>query len=420
MATKNRLRVRETLGEAEKYTLVWRLADGTIDMVGSGGNIRAFHRKESFADQYDAPRNGGVWIDHACNHIRVSGGAYHVGTWFLDPHTVGYEPDRKWLTSYEEVSSQVPGIPSWLLDNLAYSALQTFTTDIEQEGSLLNFVYELKDFEGLLSFFYGLFSRLRTLAASLLQLLIEWGAKPGLTWEFAIKPFIEDLIKFAGLYYKVKRKIEFLKKSNGKVVTLNYNRKDVQELWSWTPEEPSILDNFPGVPHTLPYCVELKQTFRAHAKVKINCKYLDRADRQLDAIAKALGIASIFQWIHAGFDAIPFSWLFSFLFRMNRFWDLMKTSTFADPGYSPLEVITSSHSIKIEAKVLLFGKKPNQLSEEAGSYQFKSYYRGPGLPFSGEGGFFNIHSISQNASMLAILFQIIFPGIRWGRILGRG
>lgn len=410
MATRNRFRQR-TENENSPYILTYanpytHVPYGDV----KGYEYPSVRKAERFFDQYDAPKPGIAYNDHACRHTRIEGSTSQVQGW--TEGSIEYIPKRfYWAAPAADIEGCIPSIPIEVLDELAYSALQKFTTDIEAEGSLLNFLYELKDFGSLISGFFHSLGR-----------FLEWFSKPGLSWQFAIKPFMDDLVKLFGIFQKVKRKIEFLKKNNGKIVQLNYTRKGVEEL---IPPWPYLIFGVQDSDYPFPRprafcgCRSVKYTFRAHAKVKINCKGLDRFDRQLDAYMKALGIGGLFQWIQAGYKAIPFSWLIDFFFKTNRIFDSLKTSAFADLGYNSLEVISSSHSIKMEAEVWLHGKEyywqPGD-GTKVGTYKVKSFSRGPGLPLSGEGGWLRVHSLSDSLSMLAILIQILLPGIKFGRI----
>jgi hypothetical protein len=136
---------------------------------------------------------------------------------------------------------------------------------------------------------------------------------------------------------------------------------------------------------------------------------------------KAIGLQTIFQWIKAGYKAIPFSWLIDFFVKTKRFMDLFNVGVFSDLGYAPIEVISSAWSLKTDATIECWTHDhpsfdaPYSPIRLVGIYQVKSFFRGPGLPLSGEGGWLRYHSLSDNLSMLAILLQILFPGIRWGK-----
>lgn len=368
-------------------------------------------KSEILFDEYDAPKVGPGYSDHACDHTRIEGTSELVKPFWHGGSIVYVPKTFYWYASPESIRAAVPPIPSSLLDELAYAALEKFKDDIEEEGSLLNFIYELKDFAGLI----GAFS-------SLVHRLFEFFSKPGLSWSFAIKPFLEDLQKLFGVFEKVKRRIEFLKKNNGKVVDLNYTRKGVESqmddiiLFLLLDNSCDMGALSLPLPLATPHLRDVKITFRAHAKVKIDCTGLDRFDRQLDAYVEALGLRTLFQWLKAGYKAIPFSWLLDFFVRTGRIFDLTKTPVFGGIGSEPIKVLSTTHSIKVEAEVWLFGKEYHEPTQTVvGKYKVKLYKRSPGLPFSGGDGILRYHDLSENLSMLAILLQIILPGLYHGR-----
>lgn len=360
---------------------------------------------ETMADEYDSPKMG-LWKDHFCSHSKIEGSTELVKPWYPGG-TIRYVPKTfYWYASKSQIMAVVPSVPAELLDELAYVALEKFKDDISEEGSLLNFLYELKDFGGLIQGFL----------TSLRSFLLNF-SKPGLSWEFFIKPFIEDLQKIFGSFAKVKRRIEFLKKHNGKTVQLNHTVKDVQDRMDYllfvTPNPVLGTLNFP-LPQAGCHVENVKITFRAHAIVKIDCKGLDRWDRQLDAYVEALGLRTLFQWIKAGYKAIPFSWLIDWAVKTNRIFDQLKTPVFGGIGNDPIKVLTTSHSIRTSCKVVLWGDEYHDGPRQVGEYKVKSFRRAPGLPFSG-GGVLRYHDLSENASMLAILLQILLPGFGSGK-----
>jgi hypothetical protein len=414
MATRNRLRERRT-DETLPYQLVYRFSGGSVFSTVLWGTYSRFSMAETFYDQYEAPKPGYAFPDHSCRHERIRGQTKNIGTWETTPLTGGFEPDRRWIVTEVDVSGCVPLVPPVVLDNIAYSAMKSFITDINEEGSLLNFIYELKDFGPLIGAISGLFSR-----------ILSFVGKPGLTWEFALKPLIEDAQKFVGLFAKVKKKLEFLAKFDGQETILNYNDKHVEDHFEWESNfsDPNEYGGY-GFP-PIGYCriTNLDITVRCHARVQIRCRGIKDTLRHLDAYMKAFGVASIIQWAIAIYKGIPFSWLFDFIFRTNRILDKLQTSVFGEFGQSPITVLSTTHSVRTRAIVEIWGKKPQSNAEVVGSYSVHRFSRGPGLPYSQAGGsILRYHSLAENASMLAILLQILFPSIRWERYwkrIGRG
>lgn len=404
MSTRGRLRMRRRT--AGSSILSYHSPSFPYQLYGDVNNPSwaALDHAEIMADEYDSPKVG-LWKDHFCSHSKIEGTTELVRPWYPGG-SISYRPKTfRWYASESQIMAVVPAIPAELLDELAYAALEKFKDDISEEGSLLNFLYELKDFGGLIQGFL----------TSLRSFLLNF-SKPGLSWEFFIKPFIEDLQKIFGVFAKVKRRIEFLKKNNGKTVQLNHTVKDVQDRMDYllfvTPNPVLGTLTLP-LPQAGCHVEDVKITFRAHAIVKIDCKGLDRWDRQLDAYVEALGFRTLFQWIKAGYKAIPFSWLIDWAVKTNRIFDQLKTPVFGGIGDSPIKVLTTSHSIRTSCKVVLWGDEYHDGPREVGRYSVKRYRRAPGLPFSG-GGVLRYHDLSENASMLAILLQILLPGFGRG------
>jgi hypothetical protein len=229
---------------------------------------------------------------------------------------------------------------------------------------------------------------------------------------------IEDLTKFFGALHKVKRKLEFLEKFDGKETILNYNAKHVEKRMNWAPEEPVSGQTWPFPPLTIPYCSDLEITVRCHARVQIRCRGIRDALRRLDAYMKAYGVGSIIQWVIAFWKGLPFSWLFDWIFKTNRLFAALNTSTFGEYGLSPITVLTTTHSIRVSATVKIWALLPGPYSPKiVGTYKVKRYSRAHGLPYDlGVGSIFRFHNLVDSTSMLAILLQILLPGFAWKRI----
>lgn len=367
---------------------------------------------ESILDIKERFSKDGRYPDHPVRHFRCKGGMLQMDDYkvrstarpdLLYYSTVGYRPKITYaggMPSYDTV----PVVPVPLLDELAYNAMRRFADDIQQQASLLNFLYELKDFKNLLGPIRGLISRLFT----------DWSNKPGLTWEFAMKPFIEDVMKIVGSFKYVKKRIEFLKKFNGQTTDVSYTSDSVPDRMGWSPQSPIDSEFGPDwdPKQAKGYVTAFKCTFRAHAKIRINAKFLDSLSREVDAYASALGIGSLFDWLKAGYKAFPFSWLIDFFFKTNRLLDKLDVSQFSDLGSSPIEVLTTTWSLKKVVDFDYYSKLPDSGAfVRAGRYSFLEYSRDPGLPFDTDGNsWLRFQSLLSNRDMLLILVQILLPG----------
>lgn len=371
---------------------------------------------ESMADFVEAHSKSKRYPDHPVAHAKAGGSAVMIPNWRhrfrRDENSsweygpmMGFIPSIGFAVYGDHVISKTPEVPSWLLDEFAWSASERFRDDLQAQGSILNFFAELKDFKTLFGNLKGILGRIH-------QFILESGGKPLLAVKFAIQPLIEDIQKFLGTAEYLKKRIEYLEKYDGQIIEVSYGVKDVAGRMGWSPETPpSEAPSEPWEPTEVVLAVtKWDCVFNAHASIRIDCKGVKRIGKQLDALMHALGVGSFFQWLEALYKGIPFTWLIDFNFPMKRFWAKTDVSVYAN-----IEVLSTTSSLRSKCTVEAYGFLGG-VRVSAGTYQSKMYWRKSGLPFDTNGFGLRSHSLTDNVDMLAILAVILAPGIPWHKL----
>jgi hypothetical protein len=184
-------------------------------------------------------------------------------------------------------------VPAFTLRQHGLQALYRFETQFPLETSFPNFLWELRELSSLIPRVLAFYNRfVEALAGGYLQ------------WEFGWKPFLQDLAKLGAITDLVAARLEWLKRTYGKVTRLGYQAEDVFL--------PSILDphRFPTISwrglQTETVAVNVSSTLRVGALLYHELPHLDDYIGTLRGFIGALGLNNplLVVW-----QALPYSFV---------------------------------------------------------------------------------------------------------------
>jgi hypothetical protein len=265
------------------------------------------------------PKIHGKYRDGDCSNVKVVGRlisdlpSYQDGglTVFADKYPPYCFP--------VDVLSVVPSVSDGSWDNFFYDAFNEFATQIPEEVSSYNFLWEGKEIAELLP----------KLEKSLSQ-TVKGGY---LNWNFGWKPFLQDLNNFSNIVSIVQNRINHLIEINGKVTRLSSYKKDVQSIpyiRDWVSPAGGVWEF-----RLKSYCANL----RASGRLFSDLQGLKDEANFWRAAAVALGLTNP---LKAFWESIPFSFVLDWFNRIgarifnlsvNPFrgsWDISRLCTSCD------------------------------------------------------------------------------------------
>lgn len=205
-------------------------------------------------------------------------------------------------SSYDGVQLGVYPFESAVFDKVADRAdalVQDITTQIQESFGLAVDVIEAKDILNIIPEF-----------KHILQLLGDLL----LSYQFGIKPTIDDLRKlFGSAFQETHARIEFLRKFNGKTITVR--RSGALDIGPESGYEISLTCSRGDLVYTaVPYSCDV--TFGLVAKAQLNLTGLDDWNNVFDAYAAAFGLLNP---IKTWWDHVPYSFVVEWFVNLNSF-----------------------------------------------------------------------------------------------------
>ena len=280
------------------------------------------------------------------------------GLWEWDiPNLVCHRPEFNSSVprKLEPGRPSVATLSAWSLD-----AFNAFHDQIPEEVKLANFLYELKDIKGLIPKIIRR-SPSKTLSSNFLGL------------EFGWKPMIRDIKKIIDVAASVEKRLQYLKSTVGKEVSLRFTRS-----MDLSTDPFTLVLSRDGSPRNFKYKrIGQEGTFRVTGKLRQNLSGLDDYFAHWKALAAATGFnnPAAIVW-----EAIPYSFVVDWFVHLDKLVGSMAIQPFG--GEWTLSRV--GWSVKQTAtwhvyQSFVWGGSSN-VDTFLGTISLKSYTREPGLP----------------------------------------
>lgn len=296
------------------------------------------------------------------------------------------------------LASMTPDPNPLLVSIECINAIKAFRTQIPEELSIANFIYELKDFKELIKGLAETFKdRGKNLKGLTRKDLAKYGNNTFLSYHFAWTPFISDLRKIVALFDKILNRIKYLKSINGKRVKLHYRKLDFYKRELPTKDHP--------YGDTSEYTSRLECTslvYNFYSTVDLYCELenLDTVEAKFRATLAALGLNNPFAVV---WNAIPFSFMLDWLLPIGSFLELFSLNPFV--GKWQLANSTTTTEVVSSCNAYRVFKPQYNSNEKYASYDCKLYNRRLGFPITVDNVFQHLsgltaHQISLIASII--------------------
>jgi hypothetical protein len=274
------------LGPDQPSSSTWEYYNSTVVRPGKYSRIK---------DMTGYATSNGSYVQKDCEHYHVTPRAVadpadweRAWSWYPRP-CVWLSPERFTPIRVDQLTHYwfPPSVPTSVLRDFAQEALKKFTTQIPEEVSIANFLWELRE--------------IGAMVPKIADNLFATGANSFLTYEFGIAPFLDDLEKLASLNRSVNKRLAYLRKTRNKPTRLGHYKRNAFTL---DREEIPYDEGFPGwhgLIHTHGSCQTI---LRAGCKFTHNIDWLDSVHGKMRAFGSALGLGNP---IKAFWEALPFS-----------------------------------------------------------------------------------------------------------------
>jgi len=272
-----------------------------------------------------------------------------------------------------EIHRLVPSVESAQRKLLAVSALEAFTDQVPQEVDVVNFLRELRE--------------ISELVPTLKENMSSTVSGGFLSYQFGWLPFLDDLKALRDLSGTVRRRIQWLRETYGKVTKLGYSRP-LEGNDSTSVVVPSVLQDMPTPWGYSRPSVEYVRTShyhvgRAGGKFRHRLERLDGVEGLIRAYTSALGLTNP---AAVAWEMIPFSFVADWFTQIGT-----QTRQIAlNPYPGEWEVWDVSHSITSVVTFDVFDRTVNfgpggsiPRKPKLGSGRIVRYERNPGLPVEG-------------------------------------
>lgn len=303
------------------------------------------------------------------------------------------------------------------LDDSSALAEDFFRTSVQDNASLINFLLELITLcEGNIRGLNSLWKKFQAAWSSFLRIIKSTG-NYWVAWNFAMKPFVSDLIAFLETYKRAEKRLKWLRKHNHTDFKLHYRRQPVEVSGTYVPVDQSWFVGDPEDPETegLPeptgwqgFFVDYEGLSRFSSWAWVR---LDIPDYLLDDFASAMGMImmimnGVYNPVKIIWEAIPFSWLIEWF--TNKRTELLKELASLSP-IPNMEIRGVGFSVKtVIVKMRVYASVTSEPVQEIdiGNLQYRRFSRRPGLPY----GELGLSGGVLNATQLSILGGI---GVNW-------
>jgi hypothetical protein len=212
--------------------------------------------------------------------------------------------------------------------------------------------------------------------------MTKWAAtNPGdalLWWQFEVKPFISDIKSLIHIFKKVRNRLDYLRKVNGRTVTLRSSDGNVFSMEDDTTDYGPIgewEDPITDAWRNRTFRVSLHQTdIHLNLKVKYNLTGLEGPLAWMDMMASALGLLNPAGII---WERIPWSFAVDWFVGVGDFLD--KTSM--EPFKGLIAVVGADHTLITRTLIHTMFPTGYDSEWESGGYQLvQGYFRRSGVP----------------------------------------
>lgn len=299
-----------------------------------------------------------VFARDQLTYLQYDGGAVHTITgvnWLAENYAggngqspAGSSATRPNDKGFSNLVAPIQSTPTY--QNLVVSAFNKQITQVPAKISLLNFLFELKDFKELgksLSKIPGHLKRgtlgqqtnlITKHKRSLPKVAAKGGVDTFLSWNFQWAPFISDLQTLTKIGDTAYKRLDYLRKTAGKEVTVRYEvddcynhpdvGKDVYHLYFGGSEQYYVLRSY-----------ECK--FVSSWRLFHNLKDINDALSGLKSIYASLGLNNP---IKAFWNAIPFSFMLDWVGPFGKWLEKAAAQPFTGE-WSISEVTSSTHEV---------------------------------------------------------------------------
>lgn len=291
-----------------------------------------------------------VWDLFSSPTIYVYAGEWQDLSWSQFPYETAYAFVGDSLSNREGL------LPSSVAGEHSRRALLNILDQVPATVSIANFLWELRD---------GV--------KSLLPSIKSWATAVGslwLWWNFAALPLVRDIKALLSSIGEVYKRLEYLKKVNGKTVTVNYT--GIHSIARETPPTGPEQFDFTRV-FAQPSIAWDEYKLRMHARVAYDLN-LQGADVFFNAMVKALGLYDPAQII---WEAIPFSFVVDWFVRVSDW--LEDNIDTAQPFEGTIKIVGCDHSITRRLMMEYYVATDNRGGVESiASTLVRAYYRREG------------------------------------------
>jgi len=127
-----------------------------------------------------------------------------------------------------EVVSHIPQVPPSILIDNRIAAVVKSITQVPADFSVINFLYEAKDFKRSFEHYKRAFTK----GGLRLKDIPGWANSTLLDYSFNLSPFVGDILKMTKVWDRVLKKMKFLRDNRGKLVRQSFYNPT---LWSNNP-----------------------------------------------------------------------------------------------------------------------------------------------------------------------------------------
>lgn len=191
----------------------------------------------------------------------------------------------------------------------AAQAAAHFNDVFHEETSLPNFLFELSEVKHLLTSLYRVIREPKNLRGNFLL------------YSFGIKPLIQDLISFWTLMSVLKKRLQYLKRNNG---------RPIRERFAYTPNVPIGAETLYGNPAN-DYRVLYMKVEKYQCRMRVSAdvvRVVEGLDEPLSLLTAALESLGFFNPVKVMWNVIPFSFVIDWFLKIDSYLDLLKRPTF--------------------------------------------------------------------------------------------
>lgn len=312
---------------------------------------------------------------------------------------------------YEELA-----IDNQALHDFAWDLFHKASAQIPEQMSVANFLWDLPEAKNLLSAFKGMRKTIRRIKS-----VLNRGSGAFLSYQYGIKPMLSDIKGLATFYTATKKRIAFLRKTQGKTFRVRLSRRIIDDpqpdpngdgtleaagTWFYSSSDVAY-----GISEPANWVYRLGPSLTRYVgcvSVENRLTGLESLENQLDAYAAALGLNNPTKVI---WDKIPFSFLLEYFVNLDNLFHDLANNPVANPFDGQLVVREGWYSVKRIQRIDVWRPVPtgylpcSAKYERMASVWNKQYIRNEGLPLGSYISWKGDLSSLQRALMAALLIN---------------